>query len=157
MDWCRLRSKGFTLVELMVVISIFGLVLAASIPAMGRFLQSWKLGGEIDQFAAALRTARSAAVMKNIDTVFEFDQAKGEYSYFEDEDRDGNKDNGEYRSATMQMSAGIYLDAYSFDNPRIVFGPKGNANESGTVTLRNSHDRTRTISIFGGTGNIRVN
>jgi len=32
----------------------------------------------------------------------------------------------------------------------------GNTRESGSITIRNSYNRTRTVRIFGGTGNIIV-
>ena len=59
------KSKGFTLVELMFVILVFGLTMVMSLPGFGRFLQTWKLHGEVDQMASTMRSARSAAIMKN--------------------------------------------------------------------------------------------
>ncbi len=67
------KSKGFTLVELMFVILVFGLTMTMSLPAFGKFLQTWKLHGEVDRMASTMRGARSAAIMRNIDVVFQFD------------------------------------------------------------------------------------
>ena len=150
------KSKGFSLVELMFVIMIFGLVLTASIPSFGRFLQTWKLHGEVDRMAAALRTARSAAVMRNINAVFQFDTDQGTYFYFEDDDGDGQRDAGEYRSATFTLPPGIVFDSQTLGGTTITFGPRGNTTQSGSIILENGLERTRQITIFGGTGNIRT-
>lgn len=151
-----LKSKGFTLVELMFVILIFGLVLTASMPGFNRFLQTWKLHGEADQMATVLRTARSAAVMKNINAVFQFDMNRRTYFYFEDDDRDGVRDAGEYRSATYALAPSITFDSQTLGGTVVTFGPRGNTMQSGAIVLENGLLKTRQVTIFGGTGNIRA-
>lgn len=150
------RNKGFTLVELMFVILIFGLVMVASLPGFGRFLQTWKLHGEVDQLASIMRTARSAAVMRNVDAIFQFDVNRGTYFYYEDNDGDGQRDAGEYRSSVFTLPAGIRFESHTLSATTLTFEPRGNTNESGSITLENSRQKTRQISIFGGTGNVRV-
>jgi prepilin-type N-terminal cleavage/methylation domain-containing protein len=150
------KSKGFSLVELMFVILIFGLLMTASMPSFGRFLQTWKLHGEVDKMAAALRTARSSAVMRNINAVFQFNINNGTYFYFEDEDSDGTRDSGEYRSATFTLPPGIVFESQTLGGTTITFGPRGNTMQSGSIVLENGLERTRQITIFGGTGNIRT-
>jgi prepilin-type N-terminal cleavage/methylation domain-containing protein len=144
--------QGFTLAELMVSILIIGIIAAMSVPAMGRFLQSWRLSGEANRLAGFLRKARSAAVMKNRDVVFKFKMSDETYFYFEDQDGDGVRDANEYSSETCQMTGGITFDSHTLTGPILIFGPRGNANESGAITLANTRSNTRTVSIFGGTG-----
>lgn len=58
-----LRDKrGFNLVEIMVVISIFGLVAALSLPAFGNYVRSNRLSTSVNRFAADLQLARSTAI-----------------------------------------------------------------------------------------------
>jgi prepilin-type N-terminal cleavage/methylation domain-containing protein len=149
-------QKGFTLTELMIVIAIFGIVMVSSIPAMGRFLHSWRLGGDADEFAGHLRGARSAAVMKNIDVVFQFNTGNGTYSYFEDDDGDGSRDGGEYQSATLTLSPGISFQGQTLGGTAVTFESRGNALQSGTITIENIYAQTRTVTLFGGTGNVTV-
>ncbi|UCH83246.1 MAG: GspH/FimT family pseudopilin [Candidatus Latescibacterota bacterium] len=150
------KSRGFTLVELMFVVLVIGLMLLMSLPGFGRFLQTWKLHGEIDRMASTMRAARSAAIMKNIDAVFQFDVIRGTYSYFEDEDGDGSRDNDEYRSATHNLPPGITFDSHTFGATTITFGPRGNTTQSGSITMGNTLHKTRQLSLFGGTGNIKT-
>ena len=156
MKTMRSRNKGFTLTELMIVISIFGLIAILAMPNYNRFMQTWRLNGETQQFATVLRTARSAAVMKNIDVVFSFDMDAGTYSYFEDDDRDGGHDAGEYESATYQLPEGITIAAFTLSNPILTFGSKGNTRETGSITFRNLNNNTKQIRIYGGTGNVTI-
>jgi len=148
--------RGFTLVELMISISIIGLIAVLSVPSFSRFLQSWKLAGEANEFASTLRTARAAAIVKNISVVFTFDTDDETFFYYEDSDRDGTLDNSEYSSATYRLETGIAFAGHTLSSGTLTFGAMGNTRESGSITLRNSYNRTRTVRIFGGTGNIIV-
>ena len=150
------KSGGFTLTELMIAILILGLIAVLSLPGYGRFMQNWKLNGEAEQFASALRTARASAVMKNMDVVFSFDEDNGTYFYFEDANGDGGYDNNEYMSATYELYTGIVITAHTLSTTTLTFGGKGNTRESGMITFRNSVNTTKNVRIFGGTGNIRV-
>jgi prepilin-type N-terminal cleavage/methylation domain-containing protein len=152
----RYKNKGFTLVELMIAIAIMAILVAVSIPSFGRYLQSWRLNGETDQLASLMRSARSAAVSKHVNTVFVFDTTNDNYYYFEDADGDGTKDSDEYCTETIDLPPGIILRGHTLSQTKILFGPKGNANESGTITLQNLQNKVRTIMLFGGTGNITI-
>ena len=152
----KMGNRGFTLVELMVVVGIMGITLAASAPAFARFVQNWRLRGETDQMATFLRSARSAAVTKNTTAIFRFAMMTNSYFYFEDTNGNNIHDATEYKSETHEMPEGIRFQGHTLSGPILVFGPRGNTNESGTVTVENIHARTRVIRVFGGTGNVEV-
>lgn len=148
--------RGFSLTELMIVVLVMGILLAVSAPAMGRFLQSWRLNGEANELATFIRLARTAAVTKNTNVVFVFDVNNGQYYYIEDDDNSGGHSAGEYQSATHELSHGIDIDNYTMAQQWITFGPKGNTIDGGAITLENNHNSTRRIRIFSGTGNVTV-
>ena len=148
-------TKGFSLLELMVVITIMGLLLALSVPALARFLQNWRLNAEVDQVAMMMRAARSTAIMRNTNTVFQFDLQANTYGYFEDRDGDGDHDDNEYQDEAA-LPEGLVFDRHTLTDTQLGFGPRGNCEESGSITLSNTNYRERTIVVFGGTGNIRV-
>lgn len=152
----RRNIKGFTLVELMITISIIGLIAILSVPNYQRFMHGWRLNGETQQLASALRTARSSAVMKNIDVVFSFDTDDGTYSWYEDMNRNGSLDNGEYESSEFDLGETIEITAHTLSSTTLTFGNKGNTRESGSITLRNVLNNVRQVRIFGGTGNVTV-
>ncbi len=150
------KTSGFTLTELMIVILIMGLIAVFSVPGYNQFMQTWKLNGEAQEFASMLRTARSAAVMKNIPVVFNFNMANNTYSYFEDNDGDGSHDAGEYRSEVRELVPGVVITAHTLPSQVLTFGRKGDTGSGGAITLRNVKNRTRIVRVFGGTGNIKV-
>lgn len=56
------RRRGFTLVELLVIVVILGVILVASIPSIGRWLPRYRLERVAENLAQSVRIARSGAV-----------------------------------------------------------------------------------------------
>lgn len=54
-------AKGFSLLELMVVVGVFGVLVAASVPAISGSIRTARLEGAAATLAADLRYARSLA------------------------------------------------------------------------------------------------
>lgn len=55
------KTKGFSLVELMIVVSVFGVLMAIAIPAVGGYLQSTRLVGAVHTLEADFHYAHSLA------------------------------------------------------------------------------------------------
>ena len=149
-------TRGFTLAELMIVVSIMGLLLAVSVPGIQQYLRSWRLNGEASSMAMMMRAARSTAVNKNIDVVFVFNQSAGEYYYLEDADGDGTADGNEIQSGVHELSSGVAIESFTTPQQWITFSPRGSTADGGTITVQNRQSLSRTIQVYSGTGNVTV-
>lgn len=54
-------SRGFTLIEMVVIVGLLGLIMMIAAPPMGRFISSSRLAGASSMLAGDLRYARSLA------------------------------------------------------------------------------------------------
>ena len=60
------RTRGFTLLELMVVVVIAGLLLGLGVPAMGDFIRNSRMTSAANDVMAALHYARSEAIKRRV-------------------------------------------------------------------------------------------
>jgi len=63
-------GRGFTIVELLVAMSIVAVLLALGAPAMGTYLQNSKLAAATSALYSAVQTARTEAIRRNVPTQF---------------------------------------------------------------------------------------
>jgi len=149
-------KQGFTLTELMIVVTVMGVLLAVGAPFYGRYMASWRLSGETSKMAMVMRAARSAAVNKNCDVIFVFDQDDGEYYFVEDTDGDGSAGAGEHVSGVQTLGKGVTIADFDMAQQWVTFSPRGSTADGGTITMQGKHEDQRVIKVFGGTGNISV-
>ena len=72
--------RGFTLLELLVVLALIGVFLAIGAPYISSSLPSWQTRSAAREVAAALRKARSQAIFTDTDSVFSIDVNRRLYS-----------------------------------------------------------------------------
>lgn len=60
-----MRSRGFTLVELLVVMTIGAILVAAAVPSMSWFIATTRAGNATNTMVAAFELARSEAIRRN--------------------------------------------------------------------------------------------
>jgi type IV fimbrial biogenesis protein FimT len=61
--------RGFTLIELMVTLSVFGILMVTGVPALKTFIDSNELVAETNRMMGSLSAARVEAVKRNMNTV----------------------------------------------------------------------------------------
>jgi type IV fimbrial biogenesis protein FimT len=62
----RPASRGFTLVELLIGVTILGVILGLAVPAMGTYLQNSKVASATQDYYAGLQRARAEAIHSNL-------------------------------------------------------------------------------------------
>ena len=156
--WQRARRsvRGFTLTELMIVITIMGVLMAVSAPAIARYASNWRLSGAASQMAMSIRSARSTAVNKDMDVVFLFDKDKGQYHILEDANGNGDADGGERESAVQDLPNGVTIEDYTVPQESLTFNSKGSTQDGGVIVFKGKHGYELQIRVYSGTGNVSV-
>ncbi|MCB1875236.1 MAG: GspH/FimT family protein [Chromatiales bacterium] len=72
-------SRGFSLLEMMLVLVLLGLIAALTPPLIGKVMQGMELQGAARELAAGLKLARSKAIAANQPTDVRFDLGKRAY------------------------------------------------------------------------------
>jgi len=65
----RLQQSAYTLMELMITLSIAGIVLGLAVPGMNQFIQNERLTTTTNVLLTDLMLARSEAVERNLPTI----------------------------------------------------------------------------------------
>lgn len=115
------RRSGFTLVEMMVLIGIFGLLAAISLPAFRGYTRANQLDSEADMLVSEMHLVRSTAIMQGRFVQFQATESGFEAVYLDDGQT--------FRSRTFKGSVAL---TSGID---ITFRPWGSASPTTTMIL----------------------
>ena len=161
-------DKGFTLLELLVVVAISGILLGVGLPAMGALIERNQFKAEVSSLHRAVAPSRSMAVYRGeavslcpLDNLGNCsDQWSNSLSIFADTDRSGSLDENEVLISVLPALSGDSSNLIRDFNrsSAIMFYPTGSAfgrNGTMTICLRSTPKLSATI-IISGSGRIRM-
>ena len=145
-------APGYTLLEVMIVVSVLGLALAAGTPYMSGYLQSKNLQNSVTELASRFNLARSRAVTEHNSYRVVLNQpADGEYLVHDDDNNDGSIDGGESVMGPFMLPAGVQFHSVDLlDGDEVSFVPSGmlSPGQGGSVTLADDQGRLITLEVF---------
>ena len=140
-------SKGFTLIELMIVLGIMSITLMLTNMWLSTQLPHWRLNGAVRQVVSDLVAAKMKAVVeRNRQRIFFQDNRH--YVILDDKNNNGKIDVGEHQETRDIQADYQDITMTASNNPS--FLPRGTASNLASITLTNSAgSREITVSITG--------
>ncbi len=141
------RHKGFTLIELMVVLLIMGMLLSLAWPRLDRIYQHYALNSSATQLAWTLREARSEAMFKGQPSSIRFYVSLNRY----------RSDTQAYYLLKGIQYVGEPNFTYRIGSiPACSFNGTGAPAGGGTVVLKNRFNERKYIIVNPVLGKVRV-
>jgi type IV fimbrial biogenesis protein FimT len=145
-------KKGFSLLEIMIVIAIIGIMAVVAVPNFQTFLAQRRLNGATRQIAMQLMQARSEAITTNKKIIVSVSSNNHQYAFVTDNDGDETISSGDTTGTTRDIYPD-YFDVTFTTNFNPVFRSDGTGkNPTIYVTssmLGSALKKTITISTAG--------
>lgn len=144
------NTKGFSLLEMIVVMVLVGLLTALSAPTVGNSLSNLRLKTTARKLSAVLRGVRSKAISDKKKYSVALDPDNSSYSY---------PDNG--TNKTISLPENIVFDKIDLKDEmmerqsNVYFYPKGNCT-GGSIILSNERKQVVQIKIETLTGRVKL-
>jgi type IV fimbrial biogenesis protein FimT len=148
------NSGGFSIAELMTVVSVIGILTAIGIPSFLSFQPSMRLNGASREVLGRLMWARAYAVQNNNTSVVTF-LTDHSFQIFNDSNGNGSADAGETITVDLQTDYSDVTFTISGSSSTPVFNGRGTASTDTTVTISNSSG-SKTVEVRP-TGHVKIN
>jgi len=150
----EIMRNGFSLVELLIVLTIVGILAAIAMPGYQTFMAQRRLNGAARQIMSHLMLARQRAVTQNHQCKVFFDSGTHSYTILHDSDNDGTADTGENTEARNIRQNYDDISFSATADP--VFHPQGTAASGMTVTITSAGISSARYVKVAATGRVKI-
>ena len=147
------RTKGYTLIELMVVVGIISLLLGLSLNGLNNLIQRSKLNRAAALLSSELKDTQSRAFYEGVYykiefyTTFNWPTSSNKYKILKGSESELCKE--------IKLE-GVELFKTNFTNDNVEFYPNGVPSMGGTVTLKNKRGKILYVIMTPVTARVRV-
>jgi len=135
------KKESFTLTEVIIVLSIMGIIVLIGLPAFRLYRPSLRLSGTVRELVSDLRYTEQLALTEQINHGIRFFSGENKYQIIKYSE---TEEILEEKSFPPEIS---FYSISGFTNDQVVFNPYGAASEPGIVTLISTGNSTATIEI----------
>ena len=146
MKRCTNRTKGYTLIELMVVIVVISLLLGLSLNGLYNLIQWSKLNRAAAILSSELKNTQSRAFYEGVYYKIDFWAPLDRYRIYRKTEL--------YKD--IQLEEDIDLFNTNFTNSKVYFYPNGVPSMGGTVTLKNKRGKILYVIMTPVTARVRI-
>lgn len=150
------RQAGFTLVEMMVVMLVIGITLAASVPSFSRYMRSSNLDSASKQVEGAFKLARQQAIAEGVPYLILWSNYTW-YYIIRDTDRNGLYTSGEPYEGPYYLPKGTWAtESAGFTSSYVSLFPNGTASAGVSFKLTNQQGNVISMLLLPPTGQMLV-
>ncbi len=149
---------GFTFLELLIIISITGIISLISYPYLNTFKKDYILYKETSDLLMRLRNASDIAIRDNCVINALFKTSESTYVIFEDTDYDNSFNTGDRKIIEHILHSDVHMYEVSFGTGKnqTKFDQRGSCSNLGHIYFKNSSDKYKGIIVRSIAGNIVI-
>jgi len=156
-DPCERLLTGFTLVEILIVIAIFGVLTAIAAPGISAWVETFKFKNTIREIGITMQLARMKTIASGVEYRVVFDLDAETFSLERGNQADGS-DTWIPEGVVTDVSSWVdiaFVNSYTTGKRNKQFNPNGTSS-TGSIRLNNAKGKKYKITLTPATGYINI-